>query len=103
MAERGKAKYAYISAGSNTAVKSSPGTLYSITVSAGNGATVVVDDSAGGIGTTPNYNTDPTSTLIGRFGLFAATPTTLMFDGIGFNTALHVAATSNARLTVEYE
>lgn len=93
--ERGKAKYAFISAGSNTTVKSTAGTLYRV-INATTGSVTRVED--GDIGQNPNFNaTGDTDTI-------ALTGGTLDFGpGIGFNTQLTVAATSNARVTVVYE
>lgn len=95
--ERGKAKYSYISAGSNTTVKSSPGTLYRVLSSNPSGSVIRVED--GDIGTTPNFNAAGDTDTIALQG-----GATLDFGpGIGFNTQLTIAATSNARLTVVYE
>lgn len=109
MAERGKARYSYISAGSNSTVKSGAGTLYRILVSPANGATVYAVDAdgtaaLGGIGAAPNLTGDLSNT-ISRHGTFAdAVPRELDFGpGVGFNTGLVLAATSNARLTAVYE
>ena len=102
--ERGKARYTYISTGSNTTVKSTPGTLYRVVGSHAAGGTVLVDDSAGGIGANPNFNSAaPTSTLIGSFGTLATATVVDLGPGIGFNTGLTVAASSNAHVTVVYE
>lgn len=96
MAERGKASYTFISAGSNTSVKSTAGTLYRIISSNPTGSVVRVED--GDMGTTPNFNTFDTDTI----ALSGGSP--LDFGpGVGFNTKLVVAATSNARLTIVYE
>lgn len=97
MSERSKASFAFISAGSNTAVKSTPGTLYGIVSSNPTGSIIRVDD--GDMGTSPNYNGFGAPYTIALAG-----GTYLDFSpGIGFNTQLTVAATSNARLTVIYE
>lgn len=102
MSERGKASYSYLSAGSNTTVKSGRGSLYAIVVTPAAGSTVHVVDSVS-VGTTPNYNTDLTGT-IAKVGPFVdAEPEAIDFGGLGFNTGLTIAATSNARLTVVYE
>jgi len=97
MSERGKAKYAYISAGSNTTVKSGYGTLYRVLSNNPTGSTIVLDDSVS-LGQTPNFNS-ATAGTIGNLGgaLLDYGP------GVGFNTGLTVAASSNARLTVVYE
>lgn len=111
MSERGKARYSYVSAGSNSTIKSGAGTLYGILVSPANGATVyAVDadgtDPLGGIGAAPNLTGElALASNIARHGVFANTaPDYLDFNpGVGFNNGLVVAATSNARLTVVYE
>lgn len=102
MAERGKHRWTYVSAGSNTTISSAPGSLYSIQVSPANGSTVVLVNDAN-LGATPNLNSDSLTGIIGRVGTYAAaTPDAVTFGGIGFD-ALTVAATSNARLIVEWE
>lgn len=102
MSERGKHRTTYVSAGSNTTIKSTPGSLYSINVQPQNGAVVLVVDNPN-LGTTPDYNVDTATGLIGRFGTYTGTaPDIIAFAGIGFD-ALTVAATSNTRLVVEYE
>jgi hypothetical protein len=94
---RGKAKYTYISAGSNTTVKSGPGSLYKILSSNPTGSTIVLDDSVS-LGQAPNFNS-ATAGTIGNIG-----GALLDFEpGLGFNTGLTVAASSNARLLVVYE
>lgn len=97
MSERGKAKYAYISAGSNTAVKTSPGTLYRILSNNPSGSIIRVED--GDMGTTPNFNdTGDTDTITLAGGALLD-----YGPGIGFNSKLTVAATSNSKLTVVFE
>ena len=91
----------YISAGSNTRVKSGAGTLYGIHVSPANGATILVQDSATGLGAAPNFNSDTHTGIIGRIGMYAsAVPDFIDFKGVHFGDGLTVAATSNARLIV---
>lgn len=95
MSERGKARYTFISAGSNTSVGTGARTLYRIAGSQ-TGAVVRVED--GDMGQSPNFNgagdTDTVyiGTIPADFG-----------PGIGFNSQLNVAATSNARLTIIWE
>lgn len=102
MAERGKHFTTYVALGSNTTIKATAGSLYSIQVSPSSNSTVVLVNSAN-LGATPNLNSDSLTGLIGRVGPFASTePQLIAFAGIGFD-ALTVAATSNARLIVEYE
>lgn len=97
MSERGKASYLFISAGSNTSVKDGPGTLYAILSNNPSGGTIRADDAID-LGTTPNLNTTGAATIVNHgaaeidFG-----------PGIGFNTGLTVAASSNARVTVVYQ
>lgn len=109
MAERSKASYAYISAGSNTTVKSGAGSLYSIHISPGHGSTLTIVDSTD-LGASPDLNSDSLTGIISRVGAWSTSsngiapfPDRLAFHGIGFNSGLTVAATSNARLLVEYE
>lgn len=95
MSERGRARYSLISTGSNTAVKTTPGTLYRVLSNNPSGSIIRIED--GDMGTTPNYNTTDTDTIALLGGA------TLDFGpGVGFER-LNVAATSNARLTVVYE
>lgn len=113
MAERGKHQYAWISAGSNTTVKDGAGSLYSINLSPGQGSVVLIVDSDGAtnaLGAAPNLNSDALTGTIGRLGPYstssngtAPTPTLIAFAGLGFNSGLTLAATSNARMIVEYE
>ncbi len=52
---------------------------------------------------TPNLSSDSLTGLIGRIGMYAsAVPDEISFAGVAFEK-LTVAATSNARLLVEYE
>ena len=95
MAERGKARYTYISAGSNTSVGTGARTLYAV-LGSQTGAVVRVED--GDMGQSPNFNgTGDTDTVyIG--------PIPVDFNmGIGLNSQINVSATSNARLTVIWE
>jgi hypothetical protein len=103
--DRGKASWTFISAGSNTTVKRTPGTLYALQVTPGNGGLVRVEGSAN-LGATPNLNTVGADT-IGLYGPFAMTsntiPDTITFGpGIGFE-GLSIAATSNTRVLAVYE
>ena len=109
MAERIAHRYAYVSDGSNTTVKTGPGSLYSIQVSPGHGSTLTIVDSAD-LGAAPDLNSDSLTGIIGRVGEWSTSsngikpsPDTLSFVGLGFNVGLTLAATSNARLIVEYE
>jgi len=110
MAERGKHKFWYTATGSNATVKAGSGSLYSINVSPGQGSTVVLVDANASLGAAPNLNSDSLTGLIGRVGPYstssngtAPNPDIIAFSGLGFNDGLVIAATSNARLLVEYE
>ena len=102
MSERGVAKNTLIAIGSNTTVKSTPGSLYRVIVANANGGTVWVEGAADLVA--PNFNaTSANAATIGIFGPFTAVPATVDFGpGIGFE-ALDISATSNARVTVVYE
>lgn len=101
MSERGVLKNTLIAAGSNTTVKSTPGSLYRIIVANANGGTVWVEGAANL--SAPNFNGSPNSATIGILGPFTAVPASIDFGpGIGFD-ALDIAATSNARVTAIYE
>lgn len=103
MSERGKARYTFISAGSNTTVGTGARTLYRVHVSPANGTTVRIDDATD-LGATPNLNATGASTIAAT-GVFANTaPGVIDFGpGIGTNTGITLAATSNAKLTVVWE
>ena len=96
MAERGKARYAFISATSNTVVATKPSTLYSITGTFPAGAAVRVDDSHTFAQGVLDINATSSNT-VGRF------VQTTFGRGLGLNTGLVVAVSSNAAVTVEYE
>jgi hypothetical protein len=102
MAERGKARYSLISVGSNTTVKSTPGTLYAVHVYPANGATVRIED--GELGATIDFNAAAGSSTIDlQSGYASAAPAFIGYGpGIGFEK-LTLAATSNARLAVFWE
>ena len=95
MAERGKARYTHISAGSNTTVGTGARTLYRV-INATTGSITRVED--GDLGQSPDFN------AAGDTDTIAIGSGTLDFGpGIGVNTKITVAATSNARLTVVWE
>ena len=101
MSERGVLKNTLIAIGSNTTVKSTPGSLYRVIVANANGGTVWVEGAADLVA--PNFNGSPNSATIAVLGPFTAVPATVDFGpGIGFE-ALDISATSNARVTVVYE
>lgn len=103
MSERGKALYATLSTGSNTNVKSGAGTLYAVHVFPANGSSVRIEDATD-LGAAPNLNTSGTSTIELQSGYTSATPAFVGFGpGVGFNTGLTIAATSNARVVAIYE
>lgn len=94
--ERGKHQYAYISAPSNTVVKTGAGSLYSITGTFPSGAIVRVDDTHRFGQGVLDVNAKSSNT-VGAFGANTA------FGGLAFSTGLAVAVSSNAAITVEYE
>ena len=95
MGERGKARYTFISAGSNTTVGTGARTLYRV-INNTTGSLTRVED--GDIGQSPDFNgTGDTDTIAMAGGNLDFGP------GIGVNTSITVAATSNARLTVVWE
>lgn len=96
MSERGKARYLYLSVGSNSTVKSGAGTLYAIASSNPAGGTIRIDDATD-LGATPNMNTDGSATV------YRGTAANVVFGGLGFNAGLTIAASSNASVTVVYE
>lgn len=97
MAERGKSRYAYISNTSNTVVKAAFGTIYSITGTFPAGALVRVDDTHSFAAGVLDINAKSSNTV----GAFSAA--TVFTNGIGLNTGLVVAVSSNASITIEYE
>lgn len=107
MAERGKARYTRVSAGSNTLIKSGSGTLYGLTYEAPDGAIFLMVDGLN-LGAVPDLNAEPAGTVI-RFSVGSNTGNRQWSDdqayspGIGFNTGLVYAATSNARGTIRWE
>jgi len=103
MGERGKARYTFISAGSNTTVGTGARTLYRVHVSPANGTTVRIDDATD-LGATPNLNATDTATIAAT-GVFANTaPGVIDFGpGVGTNIGITLAATSNAKLTVVWD
>lgn len=96
MSERGRARYTLVSAGSNTTIKSSAGSLYSVVSSNPSGSTVRLENAAN-LGTTPDLNAVGATTIANAGGAVMD-----FLPGIGFD-ALTVAATSNARVTIVYE
>ena len=98
MAERGKARYSTLALGSNATIASAPGTLYAVVSTNPSGSSVRLDDSAN-LGATPDLNAmgANTITIVSGGSYFHFGP------GIGFNTGLSAAATSNARVTIVYE
>ena len=94
---RGRASYKYISATSNTVVKTGYGTIYSITGNFPTGTIVRVDDAHSFNHGVLDLNATSSNT-IGRYG-----SNTTFGVGLGLNTGLVVAVSSNASITVEYE
>lgn len=101
MSERGKAKWALVSAGSNTTVKSGAGTVYKVVVVPTSATPGVRIEGSADLGATPNLNSVGADTILTQIGLSGAT-TYDFGPGVGFD-GLSVAATSNARITVVYE
>lgn len=97
MAERGKAKYKYISVPSNTVVSTAPGTLYSISGTFPAGAIVRVDDSHSFAQGVLDVNAKSSNTV----GAFSSA--TRFGIGIGLDTGLVVSVSSNAAVTIEYQ
>lgn len=91
-------KYAYISAPSNTVVKTGPGRLYSVTGTFLAGTIVRADDTHRFGQGVLDINAVSSNTI----GAFGGT-TTFSPLGIGFDTGLAVAVSSNAKVTIEYE
>lgn len=103
--ERGKVRTYLISVGSNTRVKTGSGSLYGIHGYIPEGGTVRVDNSLD-LGAVPDYNNSVTSNAtIASYGPTAAAGVfnVVFTPGVGFDDGLVVAATSNARFTVNYE
>jgi len=98
MAERGKARYAFVALGSNTTVKSGPGTVYTIATTNPTGSNVRVEDSIS-LGQAPDLNSGGSATI----GLLGGGTFFNLGPGVGFNTGLTIAASSNARVSVVYE
>ena len=96
MSERGKHRYTYISATSNTVVTTSPGTLYGIHGSFIAGTIVRIDDTDTFAQGVLNINAVSSNT-IGAFGSERSAM------AIGFNEGLAVAVGSNSKITIEWE
>jgi hypothetical protein len=97
-------KSAYISAGSNTTVKTGPGFLYGAVVGGGaNGGSAFFVNSIS-IGATPNYVTQLSdSSNIAVVGPVGVNGGDFPLYGAPFSTGLTVSATSNAPVTVAYD
>lgn len=93
---RQRHRYAAISATSNTVLLTAPGTLYGIVGTFPAGSVVRVDDSH----RFPQGVLDINARSSNTVGHFGSSTTGL---GIGLNTGLVVAVSSNASVTVEYE
>jgi len=99
MSERGKALYSVSSVGSNTVAKRAPGSLYSITTSGVAGSIVRIDDAHSFNQGVLDINASSSNTI----GRFLGSVNTVFGKGIGFNTGLDFAASSNSTVTLEYE
>lgn len=97
MAERGKAKYGYLSSGSNNVVKTGTGTVYGFYGVLNTGGTIWAVDAHSFPQGVLDLNSTSSNT-IGKFGTGPLNP------GIGFDAGLVVAFSSNVSgITVEYE
>jgi hypothetical protein len=94
--------YATVSTGSNTTVKSGYGRLKSVTVTPAAQTQVHIVDSVS-IGTNPPLISAVTGDILWLGPFVDAEPEYFGPFDIGFNAGLTVAATSNARVHVEYE
>ena len=98
----GKSSYSTVATGSNTTIRTGYGTIKSLTVSPAAGSVVHIVDSVS-LGASPNLNTSLTGEIL-RLGPFVdAEPEYFGPYQIGLNNGLTIAATSNARVHVEYE
>lgn len=93
----GRARYAYISATSNTVVSTTPGSLYSITGNFPSGTIVRIDDTHRFGQGVLDINAVSSNT-IGAYGA-----STVFGQGLGYATGLAVAVSSNAKITIEYD
>ena len=99
MAERGKARYSYLSSGSNNVLKTASGTLYGVYGSLAAGGLLRVDDSHSFPQGVLNLNAAGGSNTI-----LHTDETGNLYPGIGFDTGLVVAFTSNTTgITVAWE
>ena len=95
-------RYSFVSAGSNSTLKSGSGHVYGVVAGGGNGGTVFLVDSIG-IGVTPNYPTQlSNSSNLATYVMGAAGDDFNLF-GVPFHVGLTVAATSNINLAVAYD
>ena len=96
-------KSQFISAGSNTNVKSGAGQVYGVNVGGVDGASVFLVDSVS-IGATPNYITQRSNgSNIAVVGPLGAAGGSVDLHGSQFMVGLTVAATSSAPVTVIYD
>jgi len=89
--------YTYISATSNTVVKRNIGKLFSITGNFPAGSIARVDDSQSFPQGVLDINAVSSNT-VGKFGA-----NTTFGQGLGINSGIVVAVSSNAAVTIEYE
>lgn len=101
---RGVARTYTSAAGSNYRVKSGSGSLYSVHGFIPAGGSVKIEDTTG-LGAAPDLNAVSPTTTRGYYGPASAAGvfSVHFVRGVGFDDGLVVAATSNARFTVEYE
>jgi len=99
--ERGKARTSIISAGSNTTVKDSAGSLYRVNWTKPTGSAIRIEKTTGNLGAAPDLNATGADTIF--HGVAATTDFDIEFGpGVGFD-GLTIAATSNARVIAVYE
>ena len=97
-----RSNYATLATGSNATIKSGYGILKSITVSPATQSQVHVVDSVS-IGTNPSLIAAVTGDVLWVGPFLDAEPRYFGPYEIGFNSGLTIAATSNARVHVEFE
>ena len=97
-----RSNYATVATGSNTTIKSGYGRIKSVTVTPAAQSQVHIVDSVS-IGTNPALISSVTGDILWLGPFVDAEPEFFGPYDIGFNTGLTVAATSNARVHIEYE
>lgn len=100
--ERGKARYVEIAAGSNTTIKTTPGTIYGVhAFGTTQGGAVRIED--GELGASPDLNATASTTILRATSITSNGRDFLdLSPGVGFGK-LTIAATSNTRVVAVYE